>query len=234
MTALRKLPADFATIKLSLARRKRIVTYFEATKCRKLQIGCGKNILPGWLNCDFAPSSPQAVYLDATSRFPLADESVDFIFSEHMIEHVPYAAGQRMLRECFRVLKPGGTIRISTPNLRNIASLMSEPLTQEKQFYIRTATDKYIPDNSRYLPGFVMNNFYWDFMHYFIYDPETLTQAFETAGFRHAQKMSSGMGSVPELSGLESHAKIVGAKLDEFESMIFEATKEAQITGAAG
>ena len=203
VTAFRKLPADMLTIKRSFFRKKQIEAYFSGTKCRKMHIGCGKNILLDWLNCDYSPSSAQVFYLDATAAFPFAGGSFDYIFSEHMIEHVPYAAGQRMLSECFRVLKPGGVIRISTPNLVNIASLMWDATTPEKQLYIKTATDKYIPGNTRYLPGFVVNNFYWDFWHYFIYDPDTLTQAFESAGFRSVERMTSGVGSVPELSGLE-------------------------------
>lgn len=223
--ALRKIPMDISIVKNTAARKSVITEYLATTTTRKLQIGCGKNILDGWLNCDFTPASPKAIFLDATAPFPFPDSSFDFVFSEHMIEHVPYAAGQKMLGECFRILKPGGVIRISTPNLRNVASLMAEPLTPEKQLYIKTATDKYIPANKRYLPGFALNNFYWDFMHYFIYDPETLSQAFEEAGFSLVQAMKSGIGSVPELSGLECHAKIVDPRLDDFETMIFEATK---------
>lgn len=224
--AFRKLPADVFALKESILRGRRIAGYLNGAKTRKLHIGCGKNVLPGWLNCDQSLFFPQVIYLDATAPLPFADASFDFVFSEHMIEHVPFVAGQRMLHECFRILKPGGVIRISTPNLESIASLMCEPATPEKEIYIRIATDKYIPENEKYLPGFVVNNFYWDFWHYFIYDPATLTQALESAGFWRIQQMTSGLGSAPETSGLESHAKIVGSTLDEFESMVFEATKE--------
>jgi SAM-dependent methyltransferase len=227
VNAFRNIPADMAVMRWSRARKQQIETYLAGAKRPRLQIGCGKNILPDWLNCDYAPSSPQVVFLDATAPFPFPDAAFDFIFSEHMIEHVPYAAGQRMLSECHRVLKPGGVLRISTPNLLNIASLMSDPTMPDRESYIKTATDKYIPENTRYLPGFVVNNFYWDFWHYFIYDPETLAQALESAGFRRIAQMSSGVGSVPELTGLECHARIVGPTLDSLESMIFEAKKEA-------
>ena len=227
VAAFRKIPADISTVRRTFARSKQTANYFASNESRKLHIGCGKNILPGWLNCDYSPASSQAVYLDATAPFPFADASFAFVFSEHMIEHVPYAAGQSMLRECLRVLKPGGKIRISTPNLRNITSLLCDPATPEKEQYVKTSMGKYLKEHRRYLPGFVVNNFYWDFMHYFIYDPETLPHAFESAGFSSVQQMTSGVGSVQELSGLECHAKVVNPKLDEFESMIFEATKGA-------
>jgi predicted SAM-dependent methyltransferase len=47
----------------------------------------------------------------------------DYVFSEHMIEHVSYAEGLLMLRECLRVLKPGGRIRIATPSLEVLLDL---------------------------------------------------------------------------------------------------------------
>ena len=69
------------------------------------------------------PRGPQFVYMDATALFPLPDASFDYIFSEHVIEHMSYADGGRMLRECLGVLKPGGRIRIATPNLVRLLGL---------------------------------------------------------------------------------------------------------------
>src|SRR5687767_1281080 len=66
----------------------------------KLHIGAGLSLLTGWLNTDLT-ARPGVSYLDATARFPFPSDSFDFIYSEHMIEHVSYADGQRMLRECF-------------------------------------------------------------------------------------------------------------------------------------
>src|SRR5438477_50522 len=83
--------------------------------------GAGFNSLPGWLNTDLEPKSASVIYLDAAKPLPFAYSTFDYIFSEHVIEHIPYPQGLSMLKECFRVIKPGGTIRIATPNLEQIA-----------------------------------------------------------------------------------------------------------------
>src|SRR5579863_5675247 len=80
-----------------------------------LQIGAGPHRLAGWLQTDLEPDL-RSVYLDATKRFPFADGTFDYIVAEHVIEHVRYEDALKMLHECYRVLKNGGVIRISTPN----------------------------------------------------------------------------------------------------------------------
>ncbi len=223
--ALRLAWRDLKRLQWVLQRPRQVKNYLATHPIKCLQVGCGKNLLHGWLNADYAPRFNDVVYLDATKPFPFPDNCMDFIFSEHMIEHVPHALGQHMLRECHRILKPGGRVRISTPNLVNIASLMASPTTEEKTNYVRKVTAKYIPENTQLLPGFVVNNFFWDFWHYFVYDPDTLAQALKAAGFIDVQQMASRKGSVSELTGLETHALIVGEDLDAFESMVFEGTK---------
>ena len=57
--------------------------------------------------------SLRVVYMDATEPFPLPSQSFDAVHCEHVIEHVAYEAGMTMLRECRRVLRPGGVLRIA-------------------------------------------------------------------------------------------------------------------------
>ena len=87
--------------------------YLKTHKIKKLHVGCGKNILPGWLNCDI--NGP--VYLDVKKNLPFFNDVFNYIFCEHLIEHLSLKKGVYFLGECFRVLKLGGVIRISTPNL---------------------------------------------------------------------------------------------------------------------
>ena len=90
---------------------------------KKLHLGCGQNAIPGWLNTDYYPRRQDILHLDATKPFPLPAESFDYVFSEHMIEHITYHDGLTMLKESRRVLKPGGRIRISTPDLKFLIEL---------------------------------------------------------------------------------------------------------------
>jgi predicted SAM-dependent methyltransferase len=82
--------------------------------------------LAGWLNTDVDPKGIGVYYLDAGKPFPIQDQSFDYIFNEHLIEHFTYRDGLRVLQECYRVLKPGGAIRIATPDMDKIIGLRSE------------------------------------------------------------------------------------------------------------
>jgi len=59
--------------------------------------------MSGWLNSDIEPKLKGILYLDATQDFPIEDNSFDYIFSEHMIEHITYNDAKRMISECFRI-----------------------------------------------------------------------------------------------------------------------------------
>ena len=103
--------------------RKVIKFYLNSINVKKIHIGCGTNILKGWLNTDYMPVSNEVILMDATQKLPFENNTFDYVFSEHMIEHITYTQGGLMLSECFRVLKSGGKLRVSTPDLRFLFSL---------------------------------------------------------------------------------------------------------------
>jgi SAM-dependent methyltransferase len=100
-----------------------------------LQIGAGTNQLSGWLKTDLNPDL-RTVYMNATKRFPFADNTFNCIVAEHIIEHIPYKDALNMLRECHRVLKNGGVARISTPNIELTHQLMHRPLAPALERYV--------------------------------------------------------------------------------------------------
>lgn len=170
---------------------KRIIeTYFSEQSVRKLHIGCGRNFLDSWLNSDRFPTARNNLHLDATEQFPFANEQFDYIFSEHMIEHISYEQGIRMLSECYRVLKKNGKIRISTPNLAFLIDLYATNKSELQISYIKWSAQEH--PNLRTAPypddAFVINNFVRDWGHKFIYDEKTLRSAFERAGFSRIAK----------------------------------------------
>ena len=89
----------------------------------KLQLGCGNHPLDGWLNTDASPRAADVMRLDAARRFPFPDDAFAYVYSEHMIEHVSFRSAERALAESFRVLAPGGKIRVSTPDLAFLIDL---------------------------------------------------------------------------------------------------------------
>jgi len=84
----------------------------------RLHLGCGDKRLKGWLNLDIDPAcGPDKVH-DVTYLADFSDNSVDEIYACHLLEHiVPYRTLE-VLAEWRRVLRPGGTLRLSVPDLR--------------------------------------------------------------------------------------------------------------------
>jgi predicted SAM-dependent methyltransferase len=82
------------------------VAKFKKIKNLKLNVGCGKIKLPGWVNIDIEPSAD--LIIDIRKGLPLDDGSVNFIYSEHFLEHLTYEEGRKVLEEFQRCLKVGG------------------------------------------------------------------------------------------------------------------------------
>jgi len=173
-------------------RRKQIERYLGEHDVRKLQLGAGEHPREDWLNTDLHDYGRDNVYLDVRRRFPLPDASLDFVFSEHMLEHLTYAEGQRCLRECFRVLRPGGRIRIATPSLERLAQLYTAEPSEVQRRYVRWAVETLEPETNAPLPGVVVNNFFRSWGHRFIYDPQTLHHALGEAGFVDVEERPVG------------------------------------------
>jgi predicted SAM-dependent methyltransferase len=207
-------------------RRKRIDDYLRTHSERKLQLGTGANPYPGWLNTDIHDfrRRGEVVYLDATEPFPLPDESFDLVFSEHMIEHLTYADGQHCLRECHRVLRSGGRIRVATPSLDQLITLYDREQSDLQRRYIRWSIDSFQGGAVPNIAGFVVNNFFRDWGHEFIYDRETLRHALESVGFVDVEQWPVGESGDPRLVGLERHMRSA-AEFNAFETMVLEARR---------
>ncbi len=142
--------------------RKLIVEHFAAVDSPRLQLGCGTRLLDGWLNSDFVPRTTEAIRIDATEPLPFDDSTFAHVYSEHMIEHLDHLAGQRLLGEICRVMRPGGRLRLSTPDLGRLLDLFAPPAsrTDAERRYIRLIIDRHVPgiDPAEDNPVYVLNN----------------------------------------------------------------------------
>jgi predicted SAM-dependent methyltransferase len=197
--------------------------YLARHSCRKLQIGAGPNCLPGWLNTDVYVSSLDLIFLDATDRLPFRDCQFDYIFSEHVIEHITYEYGSSLLKECFRILKPNGVVRVATPDIKMLIDLFGETIDAKKRDYVAWFIDRNLPGLKKYRPIFVLNHFVQSWGHAFIYDRETLAESFSEAGFVDLQWCPPGDSLHGTLRCLERHGSAIGSDTwNNFETIVLE------------
>lgn len=93
-----------------------------------INLGCGNCFHADWLNYDLVPQAPGVVRWDATRGIPLTDESCEVVYHSHMLEHLRRDAVGPFLRDCRRVLRPGGIIRVATPDFEQACRLYLEKL----------------------------------------------------------------------------------------------------------
>jgi predicted SAM-dependent methyltransferase len=205
--------------------------YLSSHDVRKLQVGSGTTLLDGWLSTDINPRTDETAYLDATSRFPFEDETFHYVYSEHMIEHIPWKDALFMLRECCRVLKRGGTIRVATPDLKVLLDLYAGADGPLKERYVRWITDNFLEDVDVYKPAFVINNAFHNWGHQFLFDADLLAMALRRAGFEDIRQVRTGDSEDPHLRGIESHGKNIDADdMAMFETMVFEARRPDRLS----
>jgi predicted SAM-dependent methyltransferase len=86
-----------------------------------VNLGCGGRYHPDWVNFDLTPIGPAVRPANFIEGIPLADGGASCVYHSHVLEHLPLDVARRFLRECRRVLAPGGVIRVVVPDLEQTA-----------------------------------------------------------------------------------------------------------------
>ena len=87
---------------------------------KNLNFGCGDRFcLNDWTNLDFHSHHRSVIQHNLLERFPFQDSTFDSVYSSHVLEHFPLYEGNFLLCESFRVLRPGGIIRVVVPDLES-------------------------------------------------------------------------------------------------------------------
>lgn len=168
----------------------------------KLNVGCGTDYKDGWINIDNnSDDNIQNLDLnwDLTRPLPFDDNTVDFIFNEHFIEHLTVEEGQRAIRDLMRVLKPGGVIRMATPDLE---------VTVDKYLHLEPADDmaflkKFGLDFIKTRAERINIGFRW-WGHKWLYDWEELERRLKEAGCKKFVRCALRKSKHSELRNLET------------------------------
>ena len=197
----------------------------------RLQIGCGRFKQEGWLNTDISCSTPDIYYLNAAQKYPFPDNSFNYIYSEHLFEHLNINQAIIMLQECFRILKPKGKLRLSMPNFHFLMDLYLNPNKEVNRKYLDWSFTKYIDKNGinvinrNSFPIYVINNFFHNWGHKFIHTQETITEIAKSCGFINIESYTIGQSKVQEFKGIESHFKDIPEWANQLETFIVEMEK---------
>ncbi len=195
---------------------------FRGKKQLKINIGCGSNTAPGWVNVDLG-GPPEVFRWDCRRSLPFDGGSVDAIFAEHVFEHLDPKAGAKFLSECRRCLRPGGVVRIVVPDAGRYIVLYQgqwqglaavRPLSKDNDGY----RDHWLDRVYRTKMEFINEVFRQGNEHKYAYDAETLMLKFREAGFEKVILQSYGVSAM-EGSPLDTAAR-------GNESLYVEAIKE--------
>ena len=91
----------------------------------KLHLGCGQRHIPGFVHVDMQ-AAPHVDIVGPVERLPIRDASASLIYASHVLEHFGRYACKAVLQEWFRVLAPGGTLRLSVPDFAACAAIYYE------------------------------------------------------------------------------------------------------------
>lgn len=210
----------------------KIENYIANNEIKKIQIGCGTNFIEGWLNTDIK-SSNQIAYLDAGVKFPIESDSFDFVYSEHLFEHLKVEQQINMLRESYRILKNGGVMRIATPNIGFLFELYENPNAQENMDYVDWAV-KNIPHLAEVKNGivtkeehyiYVINNFFKAWGHQVIHNKSSMSKLALQCDFTQVRECSVGESEVLVFKDIEKHGTIIPERINLLETMVIELVK---------
>ena len=85
-----------------------------------LNLGCGHRYHPDWTNYDLVSHGPAVIAHDLSTGIPQHDANCGVVYHSHVLEHLRRPQALPFLRECARVLEPGGVLRIAVPDLEQI------------------------------------------------------------------------------------------------------------------
>ncbi|MBL7698725.1 MAG: methyltransferase domain-containing protein [Chitinophagaceae bacterium] len=150
-----------------------------------LNLGSGPRGLSSdnWVNIDGFMDTNVHYLCDFNRPFPFANETFDGIFCEHVLEHFTYDDGRALMKECKRILKQGGVLRIIVPDGKKIQTwYLNDPEGIVKYKEVRSG-----------FPMEAVNNFFYQrYEHQCIYDATLLVDSLLQAGYQSAGETSFG------------------------------------------
>jgi SAM-dependent methyltransferase len=230
----------------------------------RLHLGCGLITPEGWINVDGSwnariakhrflrklltatsiiskdktgiPWNPKLVSRDVRKRLPFPDGSLDAVYASHLLEHLYADEARKLLRECFRVLRPGGVLRMVVPDLRAaVMDYLNRTDSYDFQNSAGAATpadflnSKLLLRSSSSTQGNVFNRIYSqlkDFhSHKYMYDAKSLCAEFSKIGFVDVSEMQLHESRIAGVEEVEDKSRVLNG-----EGICVEAVKPVPVS----
>jgi len=137
------------------------------TKEIKLHIGCGERYIPGFIHVDIR-KFPHIDYIASVDKLDMfQDKSVDLVYSCCLLEHFKICQIEDVLKEWYRVLKPGGILRLSVPDFEKLVEVYLKYHDLNLVLRPIVGGQKYPEDN-----------------HYMAFDFKILSEVLKKVGFK--------------------------------------------------
>jgi SAM-dependent methyltransferase len=159
---------------------------------RVLNLGCGTDMRPGWINIDAGAKASSAeagtlvIRHDLRRGLPFDDACIDVVYSSHFFEHLNTMDGFALMKHCFRVLKKGGVFRAAMPDAR---LAIRAYLEGDSAYFAKASslTDTDLPPPELRSPIDYIDRDARAWGHLTIYDPDKMIRLLSAAGFTDAK-----------------------------------------------
>ena len=173
----------------------------------KLNLGCGSNRLIGWENHDMD--------VDITKPLPFANDSVECVLLEHVIEHITIHQAWDCLDEVYRILQPDGLLRICFPNIFKV--LYNGYKGYDEFIRVHGWGDGTRKGSVKALLFCHGHQMAWSF--------ETMEGVLGAIGFKNIEEEAPRMSSHPCFFGVDGHGRVLGEEFNDVETTVVEAQK---------
>jgi len=208
---------------------------------KKLNLGAGPTwSREGWDVHDHNVLHPFRLPHQAWN-IPCKDEMYDIVFSSHMIEHISHFWIEKTISEINRIMKPGGILRLITPNLEVLCKAYVERDLNTVMAFVREDSQEsgkgirmelgpaqallgflYSPGYDNFLLDSSRSKILAGYVHVCCYDFELLSKLLDHYGFTSVERMSIDESRIPEHRSLRN----VPHDADRGHSLVVECIKD--------
>ncbi len=198
----------------------------------KLNLGSGRRVILGWINVDIHPLIPiskipgatwllfkfgvigegayrmkwpkNTLWHDIRKGLPYDDNTADYMYASHFFEHVKEEEAEKILRECHRVLRPGGVLRIVIPDLELLAK---KYVAGDKAFFEKIKPGRHITgaflDLLNFYPSKLSRRVISGQHHLWMHDFSSLSALLQKVGFGKIERKQFRETKIPDIPSFE-------------------------------